>query len=183
MKICFFGSYVKDQFGIPSGNSGVLLKKNLESQNVDVVECYESLEKTFSFFSVYWKLFFRHRKLDYDKDSVTNFGGLNLGPDGEKVNMRTLDSIFMPKINFIKIDVEGAEKLVIYGARKLIEAYKPLVFYEQNYKTITAEMIDMFKLSKKLINFDLKEFFIRDLEYSHLHKVGANYLAISKGYL
>jgi len=50
MKICFFGSYVKNSFGIPSGNSGTLLKKNLETQNVEIIECHEPLEKISSFF-------------------------------------------------------------------------------------------------------------------------------------
>ena len=66
MKVCFFGSYVKDSYEIPSGNGGILLKKNLETQNVDVVECHEPIEKASSFFSTYCKLYKKHRKLDYD---------------------------------------------------------------------------------------------------------------------
>ncbi len=66
MKICFFGSYVKDSFGIPSGNGGTLLKKNLETQNMNIVECYEPFKNPASFFITYCKLFFKHRKLDYD---------------------------------------------------------------------------------------------------------------------
>lgn len=66
MKVCFFGSYVKDSYEIPSGNGGTLLKKNLETQNVDVVECHEPIEKASSFFSAYCKLYRKHRNLDYD---------------------------------------------------------------------------------------------------------------------
>jgi len=66
MKICFFGSYIKDSYGIPSGNGGTLLKKILETQNVELVECHESIESFFSFIPAYFKLFFKHRKLDYD---------------------------------------------------------------------------------------------------------------------
>ena len=65
MKICFFGSYVKDSFGIPSGNGGTLLQKILEPQN-EVVECYEPIENFSSLIPAYFKLFFKHRKLDYD---------------------------------------------------------------------------------------------------------------------
>ncbi|MGQ0791674.1 MAG: glycosyltransferase [Nitrosopumilaceae archaeon] len=66
MKVCLFGSYVTYSYGIPSGNSGTLLKKNLETQNVSVVECYEPLEKFYSIFRTYCKLLSKHRKLDYD---------------------------------------------------------------------------------------------------------------------
>jgi len=66
MKVCFFGSYVKDSYGIPSGNDGTLLKKILETQNVEVVECHESIENFSSLILAYFKLFFKHRKLDYD---------------------------------------------------------------------------------------------------------------------
>jgi len=66
MKICFFGSYVKDSFRIPSGNGGILLKKILETQNVEVVECYETIECSSAFIPAYFKLFFKHRKVNYD---------------------------------------------------------------------------------------------------------------------
>jgi len=66
MKVCFFGSYVKDSHGIPSGNGGILLKKILESQNIEVVECHEEIKGIFSFISGYFKLFFQHRKIKYD---------------------------------------------------------------------------------------------------------------------
>jgi len=44
MKICLFGSYAKDSFGIPSGNGGILLKKILEKQRVELIECHEPIE-------------------------------------------------------------------------------------------------------------------------------------------
>lgn len=66
MKVCFFGSYVKDSWGIPSGNGGVLLKKILEHQNFEVIECHESLEKKKLILPIYVKLFLKHIRLDYD---------------------------------------------------------------------------------------------------------------------
>lgn len=66
MKICFFGSYVKDSFGIPSGNGGILLKKILELQNVEIIECHEVIENSLLLIPAYFKLFFKHRKLKYD---------------------------------------------------------------------------------------------------------------------
>jgi len=66
MKVCFFGSYVKDSFGIPSGNGGILLKKILGIQNVEVIECHEEIKSISSLIAAYFKLFFKHRKLKYD---------------------------------------------------------------------------------------------------------------------
>jgi len=66
MKICFFGSYVKDSWGIPSGNGGTLLKKILEKQNCQVVECYIPIKKFFSIIPSYFKLLRMHKNLDYD---------------------------------------------------------------------------------------------------------------------
>ena len=66
MKVCLFGSYVEATHGIPSGNGGKLLKKILQSQDIDVVECHEEIYKYSSFIPAYIKLFFKHSKLDYD---------------------------------------------------------------------------------------------------------------------
>jgi len=66
MKVCFFGSYVMDSYGISSGNGGSLLKKIFEKQNVNVIECHEPMKNFSIFFLTYLKLLFKHRKLDYD---------------------------------------------------------------------------------------------------------------------
>jgi len=66
MKVCLFGSYVKDSYGIPSGNGGTLLKKILENQDIEVIECHEPLDKYATIVSAYFKLFSKHRKIDYD---------------------------------------------------------------------------------------------------------------------
>lgn len=44
----------------------------------------------------------------------------------------TLDALgdFLPAPNFIKIDVEGAELLVLRGAMRVLERYRPLVYLE-----------------------------------------------------
>jgi len=66
MKVCFFGSYQKTTNNIASGNGGVLLKKILETQDVEIIECQEDVNTIPSFFKAYTKLFFKHRKLKYD---------------------------------------------------------------------------------------------------------------------
>lgn len=65
MKICFFGSYNDDRV-IP------LLKKRIELLGHEVIECRESVNLKvgqidfISVFRAYVKLFFRHRKINYD---------------------------------------------------------------------------------------------------------------------
>jgi len=59
MKVCFFGSYAPDPM-----NS--LLKKKLEMQGIETVECNEEITNVFSFFRAYFKLPFKNRKIKYD---------------------------------------------------------------------------------------------------------------------
>jgi len=81
--------------------------------------------------------------IDYDK--MVNSGGLTLVP-GDVPNDR-LNRIFIPKrlddyalwgegdqagkrIRLIKIDTQGADLRILYGARKTIEIEKPLLLFE-----------------------------------------------------
>ena len=66
MKICFFGSYVKDSYGIPSGNGGILLKTILSNKNIEVVECHDELSSIKWFIPSYVKLFIKHISMKYD---------------------------------------------------------------------------------------------------------------------
>lgn len=115
--------------------------------------------------------------------SMGNFGGRNLGSNGESIEMIALDSMcdqFSNGVKYIKMDVEGAEPLVMYGARRLIEDYRPYVFFEHNYKRITDDMINMYNLSKKIYNFDIFDYFLKELQYKCILKYDCNYFAIPK---
>ena len=65
-----------------------------------------------------------------------NKGGLGLGEGGESISIRTLDSMNLPGLDFLKIDVEGAEGLVIQGGAETIKKFRPVIFFEHNYQTI-----------------------------------------------
>lgn len=56
--------------------------------------------------------------------------------EGETVETLTLDSLVarcgLDRVDLIKIDVEGAEPLVIAGARKMLARFKPAVIFECN---------------------------------------------------
>ena len=59
VKVCFFGSYERVSYN-------PFLKKILEKQGVEVIECHEDISGIFSFFPAYFKLLLKHRNLDYD---------------------------------------------------------------------------------------------------------------------
>ena len=62
------------------------------------------------------------------------------------VNTKTLDSFNLPKVDFMKIDVEGYEKNVIIGGEKTIKKYHPKIYIEvwdKNLKSITKIMNSM----------------------------------------
>ena len=64
-------------------------------------------------------------------------GGADL--DGEKVETTTLDRLVadqsLPRVDCIKIDVEGAEHMVLSGGRETIERWHPTVIFEVNCPT------------------------------------------------
>lgn len=67
-----------------------------------------------------------------------------------KVPTRTLDSILdgVEEISFIKIDVEGHENEVLYGARSTLRIYMPHIIVEAHSTTCKASTI------RTLLDFD-----------------------------
>lgn len=82
-------------------------------------------------------------KVDYG--SMASFGSLEFGrtsqtdagqnarldgPDVEMVQLITIDSLNFPRVDLMKIDVEGMEEAVLIGAKKTIMANKPILCVE-----------------------------------------------------
>jgi FkbM family methyltransferase len=68
-------------------------------------------------------------RIDYQKEGV-NIGDLSIGNGGEDIEVITLDSMNMEKIDIIKIDVQGYEKFVLEGAIESIKKHKPIMIVE-----------------------------------------------------
>ena len=70
--------------------------------------------------------------VDYDTDG--NFGGLGLGSyqSGEKIPTVTIDSLQLPRCDFLKADVEGMELSVLRGAVRTIERFHPILYVEND---------------------------------------------------
>ncbi len=79
--------------------------------------------------------------LDYCREN--NFGGVGLGAyqHGERVPVMTLDSFNLPRCDFLKIDVEGMEQVVLGGAHATLARCKPVLYVENDRQEKSAALI------------------------------------------
>jgi FkbM family methyltransferase len=79
---------------------------------------------------------------EFDYRAPNNFGGVGLkdGMPGTKVNVTTIDGFRFPKVDFIKIDVEGMEIDVLKGAVETIKQCLPVISVEADRPDKTAEV-------------------------------------------
>ena len=89
-----------------------------------------------------------------ESDGV-NFGGTSIGRGGEPTEMITLDSLDLPSLDFIKMDIQGAEGLLVKGGRKTIDKYSPVILFEHDDTIVVPEHVGLkvvpspfFELSK-----------------------------------
>jgi FkbM family methyltransferase len=86
------------------------------------------------------------KAIQYGSGDTMNLGGISLGLSGEIVSMITIDSLNLKECDFIKIDVEGAEGLVIQGAKETLRKYKPIICFEYTPSMDTDEICKLFDL-------------------------------------
>jgi FkbM family methyltransferase len=94
----------------------------------------------------------------YEDGRRFNYGGLQLGAGGAKVTMRTLDSFGFTDVALLKVDAEGAEPLVLWGARELLRRERPVLLFERNQKTVTESMAGMMEIPDYVRDFRVEEF-------------------------
>jgi hypothetical protein len=60
------------------------------------------------------------------------------------------ESFKVPKLDFIKIDVEGMDVAVLEGARKTIQKFNPgiLIEHSDNRRSIMKQIIDYLSMDK-----------------------------------
>lgn len=68
----------------------------------------------------------------------------NKNQEIQKIKIRKLDDLIKSKVDFIKIDVEGYEPQVIFGAKNIIKKYKPKILLEYNPKIYHDKGLSMF---------------------------------------
>ncbi len=59
-----------------------------------------------------------------------NIGDTKIGRGGDRVEMRSIDSLNITNLSFMKIDVQGSELAVLRGAANTIMRERPLIFIE-----------------------------------------------------
>ena len=107
-----------------------------------------------------------------------NYGSIPISNSGDEIQMVTLDELAYSgeDVSFIKIDVEGAEKLVIWGGKKTIMKYKPVLFFE--HTRINEFMDKMFIYEKEIREWNIFEFLLCECGYDRIIKFKSNYLAL-----
>ena len=68
----------------------------------------------------------------------------NKNQEIQKIKIRKLDDFIKSKVDFIKIDVEGYEPQVIFGAKNIIKKYKPKILLEYNPNAYHDKGLGMF---------------------------------------
>lgn len=69
--------------------------------------------------------------------------GVQVGNGAQPVPMRTIDSLGIKPVDFIKIDVEGHELEVLRGARDTLEKHNPIVYVEIHEKGLIKPIVDL----------------------------------------
>ena len=77
--------------------------------------------------------------------AVNNFGGLSLTHEkiGEPVPVICLDSLALPSLKLLKVDVEGMEHEVLSGAREMIRQHRPFLYVENDRQEKSAALITL----------------------------------------
>jgi hypothetical protein len=104
-------------------------------------------------------------------------GGLALGKDGEQVEMITIDSLHLDKVDYIKMDVEGFEPLVMLGGMQTILRDLPVILFEKNHKVITDDMVEQYGLSQEQRHMD-SMIVLQKLGYQIIDLFSDNYVGI-----
>lgn len=114
---------------------------------------------------------------------VSNQTQASIGHITEKIVIRQLDevvdSLNLPKIDFIKIDVEGFEGHVLRGAAKTLSFYKPVVILELNHWCLNAfqrtSVPDFFDLLRSIFPILLA---VDGSNYMDLHDESESYIVM-----
>lgn len=88
-----------------------------------------------------------------------NMGGTSLVEGSGDIELATLDEFELPKVNFIKIDVEGMEPQVLQGAIETIKRTRPFI------------LVESFEDKAPLV-----EDFMKKLDYRYYKKPNTDYL-------
>jgi hypothetical protein len=89
--------------------------------------------------------------------------------------MITLDSLNISRVSFIKIDVQGSENMVVYGARETIVREKPVINMELNpgmtSRMTSPELVAQLRIPDEVARFDAMKWLL-SVGYSEVDRIG-----------
>lgn len=92
-----------------------------------------------------------------------NYGSVRVGvTDGDPINIVTVDSLALPRLNLLMADVEGFEEAVLRGAAQTIARHRPAFYLENNLRDKSPSLLaHIFSLGYR-VWWHLPAFFRRD---------------------
>jgi len=118
-----------------------------------------------------------------DGNANKHLGAVQLGVGGNEVRMVTIDSLVRPDnhVSLMKVDIEGAEPLAMYGARETIRRCMPVISYERNENVITPDMRSSMNIPDEVAEFEITVF-CYELGYRDLYEIEfGNYMLVPPG--
>lgn len=83
--------------------------------------------------------------IDYAAPGV-NIGGVALNADGgEPVRIVTIDSLNLPSVRLIKLDVEGMELNALMGAEQTLRRCRPILYVEADRRELRPALLGFIK--------------------------------------
>lgn len=157
-----------------------ILKHNVEKNNFSKVNLFNNgvanIETKSSMSSIVLDGDNAGSNIQYGTNKRFNLGGLQVGNGGEEISTITIDSLGLKECDYMKIDVEGFEPLVLMGAENTINKFKPTILFESNHKNISWDIAKKFN-----VTYPVKTSFaiLKELGYSNVKLIDGqyNYLA------
>jgi len=118
----------------------------------------------------------KNMDIHYGGNIYSNLGGIKIGLGGEKVNTITIDSLNLKSCDFIKMDVEGFEPMVLLGAIKTIKKFKPTILFEDNTQRVSSDVLKEFGIKEE--QYDTMNI-LKNIGYASIKLIDndCNYLA------
>lgn len=93
-----------------------------------------------------------------------NAGDVSIGQGGERIEVRTIDSLSFEYVSHMKIDVQGYEKFVLEGGQETMTRCKPMLIVEFEDQQLAKFQYDSRQLFELIRNMG---YFIYLLDYSY----------------
>lgn len=90
--------------------------------------------------------------------------GASFGIEGDSINVMALDSFSFPRLNFIKLDIEGMEYDALCGAVGNIQKHRPIIVCEINRSALERNATSFTQITSLMetLNYKVKKMYESD---------------------